>query len=223
MTKLMLILVLTLLQSHSFSQDEFPPLDSTDQVRIHIEINGKEAFLRLLQLPERAEFSVLQLGSVNGDCSNVLQLAPDLVGKQAIRFSVGDRCTDADTLVFSIKGQFNSIDYPPVYLMPGTYTVHLGVNCYILSCIPKSDPWMPHAESPYLLSEDLHYLNPKTGKIHRGKRLIHYGRFDACDLENFRIISSYEKYLDKNNTMHLGSELIKQKKIDPEKWDLERF
>jgi hypothetical protein len=70
---------------------------------------------------------------------------------------------------------------------------------------------MPHSEQPFLLSEDLHYLNPKNGKIYRGKRLIHFGRFDACDLEGFHLISPYANYYNKNNVMYLGSELIKKK------------
>jgi hypothetical protein len=206
-----------------YSQDEFSPFDSTKQVRIHIVIKDHEAFLRVLQLPESAEFSTLFIGSVDGNCSGGLQLDQTLLGKQAIRISVGDRCTDGDTLVMMIKGQFNSIDYPPVYVTPGNYTAHFGESCYVLSCIPKNDPWMPYVEEPYLICEDYYYLNPENCKIYKGKRLIHYSRFDACDLQNFCLISSYEQYMDKNNVRHSGSELIRKKRIDLKQWDIEQF
>jgi hypothetical protein len=215
--------ILLLLPFISFSQNEFPLLDSTEQVRIRVEITGNEAFLRLLQLPESAEFSIMHIGSVNGDCSVAFRLEPSLLGQQAIRFSVGDRCTDGDTLVMMIQGQYNSMDYPPVYIMPGTFTVRFGENCYVLSCIPKNDPWMPYVKEPFLLSEDYYYLNPGNGKIYKGKRLIHYGRFDACDLQDFRLISPYAWYFDKNKVSHSGSELIRKRKVDLKEWDIEQF
>jgi hypothetical protein len=216
-------LLFFLLPFFSLAQEDFKELDSSQQVRIRLEIIHNEAFFRFLQLPESAEFSVLYLESLNGDCFTGIRLEPSLLGMQALRIDLGDNCTSSDTLLLRIDGQYNHFDYPPFLFLPGSYYGNLGENCYVLSCIPQNDPWMPHAEQPYLLSEDLHYLNPKNGKIYRGKRLIHYGRFDACDLEGFHQINSYAKYYDKNNVMYLGSELIKKKKIDLKDWDLGGF
>ena len=182
-----------LLPFFSFAQEEFKALDSSQQVRIRLQIIHHEAFIRFLQLPESAEFSVLFIESLNGDCNTGIHLEPSLLGMQALRIELGDNCTNSDTLLLRIQGQYNNLDYPPVLFLPGSYYANLGENCYILSCVPDNDPWMPHAEQPYLLREDLYYQNPKNGRIRRGKWLIHYSRFDACDLEDWRFILPTDK------------------------------
>lgn len=206
------------------AQDEnMRPVDSTEFVRIHVMIDGDQVFVRILQLPESSEFGYLIFNEVNEQCSGGLELNPAIIGKQHTLISLENSCSASDSFVFIVQNRFeNRMKYPPILFLPGQDHSELifGKDCYIMSCIPQNDPWMPYVEEPFLISKKNYYLNPENGRIMSGKRIIRNGLFTACELESWKLIEVFGSYTDKNMKIYSGRELIAMKRLKMKEWDI---
>lgn len=211
----------------SIAQDDnIRPVDSIEVIRLNIRIEGDNAFIRVLHLPEALEFDFMTFREVNGKCSGGLALDPAIIGQQHSLISLKNQCSARDTFIFSIQNRFESaVKYPSIAFVPwqGLSELRFGEDCYRMSCIPQNDPWMPYVEEPFLISKKNYYLNPENGKIKSGKRIIFFGNYSACELEQWKQIEEFERYSDKRNKIYTGRELITMKRLKLKEWDVNAF
>lgn len=212
-----------------FSQTEnFQLLEESEIIHIQCSYVAGSVLVRVKYLPENMHYSTLQISNLTKGGSAAIQLNQNLDLKFGVSLSFSDYVGSGDTLSLCIYRGFvsSNLNYPCASFVISEYQaseIKLGENCYKLSCIPDNDPWMPHAEQLFLFHKYEFYLNPKNGRIMKGKTAINSGYHTSCDLENWHLISPNQTYLDKNGQAHQGSDLISRRKIKLKEWDLSTF
>ena len=218
---LILVIQLIFYANKTYGQDEaFEMIPDSQIVHLYLDINfGSDHMgVRISKLPKQVIGSIFSVSNISNTCSG----GAEIVGRQ---FSIelrGDY-RKTDTLIISIINQENRrLQYPPeVYIRNSMNSqIIMGADCYKLNCVPRNDPWMPTDYDPFLFPKNGYYINPKNGKIKKGKRLINSGYYNACDLKYWKYISPYGLYYDKNGIKYLGSDLIRKGKIKLSDWDL---
>jgi hypothetical protein len=217
-----LIFQLTLFTNQVFCQDEaFEMIADSQIVHLHLDFGADHLGVRISKLPKELIGSFLFVQNISESCSG----RAEITGRQFPLELRGDN-RRTDTLIISIVSrEYRKLQYPPeVYIrnsMNGK--IIIGANCYKLNCVPRNDPWMPTTYDPFLFPKYGYYINPKNGKIKKGRTLINSGYYNACDLKHWKYISPFGLYYDKNGIKHKGSDLITKGKIKLSDWDLDNF
>ena len=216
-----LILQFTLLTNMAWGQDDgFKMIADSETVHLYLDFGGNSVGIRMLNLPEEVIGSGLVVNNINNTCFG----SKKIEGSQFVMELRGNYSM-ADTFLVYLVSYGIELLYPAevFQLKNSTNQIALGTNCYKLNCVPKNDPWMPTAYHPFLFPKNGFYINPKNGKIMKGKRLINSGNYSICELKNWKYISPYGLYLDKKGNKHRGSDLINKGKIKLIDWNLEAF
>lgn len=218
----LLIFHLMLFTNQAFGQDEAYEMIADSQiVHLSLDFAGDHMGVRISKLPEEIVGSLLFVQNISKSCSG----GAKIVGQQfGLELSGDYRRTD--TLIISIVSREDrKLQYPAVVYIRNKMNGHIiiGADCYKLNCVPRNDPWMPTAYDPFLFPKYGYYINPKNGKIRKGKRLINAGYYDMCDLKHWKYISPFGLYYDKNGIKYRGSDLITKGKIELANWNLEAF
>lgn len=205
------------------SQDatEFKLLDKSKFVILNLRINFNHCEILFDQIPEGLAGCRIVFQNQTHGYIHTLEIPFDY--PKQISFTMGNSYLNLDTFLISIDNRFdNFLTYVPVKIIvhDGSNTVRLGENCYLLECIPNNDPWMPHVPKPYLFSINDYYLNPKTGRIQRGKKIVNSLLYDACELENFIWINPNRIYTNIKNERYSGNQMIHLKRINIKDWNL---
>lgn len=212
----------TLCGNKVYGQDgEFKMVPDSEIVRISLSPTGDGFAITIVQLPDDIIGCGLIIQNLDGTCSG----GQKIEGAQFF-LEVKGKYSSSDTFVVYLLSQDWKLHYPAeVYDLNYIISnqVKLGANLYMLNCVPYNDPWMPTDYSPFLFPKNGYYINPNNGKIKKGSRLINSGYYSTCDLENWKYISPYGIYWDKNGNSHRGSELIATGKIELANWNLETF
>lgn len=218
----LLIFQLMLFTNQTFGQDEaFEMIADSQIVHLSLDFGGDHLGVRISKLPEELIGSLLFVQNITNSCFG----GAEIVGRQFSLELRGDY-RRTDTLIISIVSREDrKFQYPAEvyirYKMNGP--IIIGADCYKLNCVPNNDPWMPTAYDPFFFPKYGYYINPKNGKIKKGRRLINSGYYDACDLKHWKYISPFGLYYDKNGIKHRGSDLITKGKIEIANWRLEAF
>lgn len=199
-------------------EDDFVQVEDSLIVKLGLQFGSTNIGVFIYDLqPE-----LLNAGLMIQDLSRPSSGGEHIIGSQfSVTMSSSYKLSDTFAIVL-LQTEF---DYPPVVftLSSQFQKINIGADCYLLDCIPDSDPWMPTALAPFIIAKNECYINPKNGKIKKGNSIIRSGRYTACDLKDWRIISPFGYYYDNKGSKHLGSDLINNKKIKLEEWDLKQF
>ncbi len=218
----LLIFQLMLFTNQAFGQDEaFEMIADSQIVHLSLDFGGDHLGVRISKLPEELIGSLLFVQNISKSCFG----GAEIIGCQfSLELSGDYRRTD--TLIISIASREDrKLQYPAeVYIRNNINgQIIIGADCYKLNCVPKNDPWMPTAYEPFFFPKYGYYINPKNGKIKKGRRLINSGYYDACDLKHWKYISPFGLYYDKNGIKHRGSDLITKGKIKLSDWNMDFF
>lgn len=214
-------ILFTLTINNVYGQDEeFKLVPDSEIVDMYIDFSADGFGIRIVNLPDEIVGYRLNVQNLKGTCSG----SKKIEGRQFF-LDIKGNYSRVDTFVVYLVSHDWKLQYPAEVftLFYSTSRVKLGANSYILNCVPDNDPWMPTAYAPFLFPQNGYYVNPKNGKIKKGSRLINSGRYSICELENWKYISPYGIYLDKNGKKFRGSDLLKRGKIVLANWNLEVF
>lgn len=218
----LLIFQLMLFTNQAFGQDEaFEMIADSQIVHLSLDFGGDHLGVRISKLPEELIGSLLFVQNISKSCFG----GAEIIGQQ-FPLELSGNYRRADTLIIYITSREDrKLQYPAeVYIrynMNGK--IIFGADCYKLNCVPRNDPWMPTAYDPFFFLKFGYYINPKNGKIKKGKRLINSGYYSVCELKHWKYISPFGLYYDKNGIKHRGSDLITIGKIKLSDWNLDRF
>jgi hypothetical protein len=215
-----LIFLFILCLNKAYGQDEeFKMFPDSEIMNLVLDFSGHGFAIRILNLPKEVMGCALRVQNLNDTFSGNIKIE----GRQLFLEMKGNY-SRADTFVVYLTSDAWRLQYPAeVFTLHGSNQVKLGANCYNLNCVPENDPWMPTGYNPFLFPKNGFYINPKNGKIKKGLRLINSGNYSICELENWKYISPYGIYFDKNENKFRGSDLIKRGKIVLANWNLEVF
>lgn len=207
--------------------DDFPLLDESEIVHLRCRAALNTCLVKIIHLPEALFYSVMCISNTSNNFYHCIHLDPYQHLTQEIQFVLSDTYLGDDLMTLYFQNVYNGYDLQ--YSCTFRFTsregleIKLGEDAYKLSCIPQNDPWMPHAEQPYLFYKDEFYLNPKSGFIMKGKRAVNSGLYTPCILEDWKRIEPNVFYTNKNGEKFSGSELISKRRIKLKEWDLEVF
>lgn len=200
--------------------ETFHLLPDSEMVQLHYGFWGESMQIRIENLPENMEEGRIYIKNTNRNYT----LQGGLLQGNVFSFSLSDSYLPSDTLLISIEALWTGVIYPAEMITGRSSGVlKFGNNCYKLKCVPKSDPWMPSAERPFLFRADGYYINPKNGKIKKGRRLINSGIYESCDLKWWCYINPVLNYTDKNGKKYRGQELINKGRLNWAEWEQNAF
>lgn len=218
----LLVFQLMLFTYQAFGQDEeFEMIADSQIVHLSFDFGGDNLGVRISKLPEELIGSLLFVQNISRSCFG----AAEIIGQQfPLELSGNYRRTDT-LIIYITSREDRKLKYPAEVYIRNTMNgqIIIGANCYKLNCVPRNDPWMPTAYDPFLFPKYGYYINPKNGKIKKGRRLINSGYYGACELKHWNYISPFGLYYDKKGIKHRGSDLITKGKIKLSDWDLYIF
>jgi hypothetical protein len=204
--------------AQEYAERDFKMLDDSMVVHLGLQFGSENIGVFIYDFPK----DILEGGLVIQDLSRPSYGAERIIGSQ-FSVTMGGNYKLSDT--FAIYLAQTEFAYPPVvFTLDGqSIKLNLGEDCYLLTCVPQNDPWMPTDYSPFILRKNEYYINPSNGRIKKAIKFINSGRYTSCDLEDLKYISTMGFYYDKKGVKHKGSDLITAKKIVLADWDLGRF
>jgi hypothetical protein len=208
----------TQLFSQEYAERDLKMLDDSMVVHLGLQFGSENIGVFIYDFPK----AILDGGLVIQDLSRPCSGAERIIGSQfSVTMSGNYKLSDT----FAIYLAQTEFAYPPVvFTLDGqSIKLNLGEDCYLLTCVPHNDPWMPSDYSPFILRKSEYYINPSNGKIKKAIKFINSGRYTSCDLQHWKYISPMGFYYDKKGVKHKGSDLIAAKKIVLSDWDLGRF
>jgi hypothetical protein len=224
---LALLTVLFLTNLVYSQQDEFPPLDKSNFISLSYLIYSDQLVIKIDQLPEEMEWSRMMIHNVKGDFILGCEVRENGQTCQLVNHSRVYHTSDTFSIQFYKEGShynypivFISNNYPAEHLN-GWSKLAIGSNCVVLNCYPKNDPWMPTDYVPTLFGKQLHYVNPKNGRIRSAKWLIYSGYYQPCDIDKWIPVYKELTYRSKTGELARGSALIKRRKISLDEWELD--
>jgi hypothetical protein len=225
---LALLTVLFLTNFAKSQQDEFPPLDKSKFIILSYQIYDQQLVIKVDQLPEAMEWSRMMIHNLKGEFILGCEVRESGQTYQlANHFRVYHT---SDTFSIQFYNQRRHLDYPIAFISKnyssrkkdGWSTISIGEDCVVLNCYPRNDPWMPTDYLPTLFGKQLHYVNPKNGRIRSAKWLIYSGYYQQCDIDEWIPIYKELTYRSKTGELARGSALIKCRKISLDEWGLSR-
>jgi hypothetical protein len=209
-------------------QDEFPPLDNSNFISLSYLIYSDQLVIKVDQLPEAMEWSRMIINKTNGDFILGCEVRESGQTFQLVNHSRAYNTSDTFSIQF--YNQRRHLDYPIAFIsnnyskerVNGWSKLAIGSDCVVLNCYPRNDPWMPTDYLPTLFGKQLHYLNPKNGRIRSAKWLIYSGYYQQCDIDEWIPIYKELTYRSKTGELARGSALIKNRKISLDEWGLSR-
>ncbi len=165
--------------------------------------------------------SNLIIKNVKGSCKGAVRIHSD---EEFI--SMNGMYSQRDTFIIYLISQTNDLIYPAEVFKgkDRAQKVTLGKTSYRLKCIPENNPWMPVSDyEPFLFDKKGHYVNPKTGKINKGRYLLNGLQLSACSLEYWGYVHEFGTYTNREGITVSGKYLIKQRKIDLSQWNFTAF
>jgi len=114
-----------------------------------------------------------------------------------------------------IKSNFDTT----VTLYPDTNMKYVQYTDEAKARIMQADP-MPGGYQPTRIHLNAHYMDYEKGKIYSGATIMRKFSAEKITRSNFLYIEPYKNYYYLDKTVISGRELLKLKKVDPEKFDI---